>query len=282
MVKMIDSVVNLLIPEVVSGFPDIWFQQLPETKEAMGLDPKRLQQGVPLEEIISQMDEAEVEIALLHAIDLGPWQIRIPAEAVAQAVAQYPDRLIAGAVGVDPFSGMESVRKLERYVRDFGFRSLHFFPHWLGRPPNDAIYYPFYSKCVELDIAVCMQIRMASQNFLRNLATPGAIDEVAAYFPELRIVGLHGGWPWLEEFMGLMLKHPNFYVTTSTYPPREWDSKFIAFINGKGQKKVIFGSGAPMGKGGIKGYLSGVKDIGLSEEAQNNFFSGNARRVFKL
>ena len=282
MLKIIDSVVNLLTPDVVGSFPEIWFKQQSGSKEAMGLDSRRLFEGVPLDEIIAQMDEAGVGTALLHAIDLAHWQIKIPVEAVAQSIETYPDRLIAGAVGVNPFEGMESVRKLEMYVKEYGFRALHFFPHWIGRAPNDAIYYPFFAKCVELDIAVCMQIRMASQNFLRNLATPDTIDEIAAYFHELRIVGLHGGLPWLDEFMGLMLKHANFYVTTSTYPPRDWDSKFIKFMNGKGQEKVIFGSGAPMVRGGIKGYLSGIADLGLTEETLRKFFQENAKRVFKV
>ena len=282
MAQMIDSVVNLLTPDVVSSFPEVWFKQQSGSKEAMGLDSRKLFEGVPLEDIVSQMDEAGVETALLHAIDLGHWQIRIPVDAVAQSIERYPGRFIAGAVGVNPYLGMESVRKLEAYVKDYGFRALHLFPHWLDRAPNDAIYYPFYSKCVELDIAVCIQIRMASQHFLRNLARPEAIDEIAAYFPELRIVGLHGGLPWLDEFMGLMLKHSNLYVTTSTYPPREWDSKFIAFMNAKGQQKVIFGSGAPMVKGGIKGYLSGIGELGLSDETLSKYFVENAKRVFKL
>jgi predicted TIM-barrel fold metal-dependent hydrolase len=95
-------------------------------------------------------------------------------------------------------------------------------------------------------------------------------------------VGLHAGLPWLEEFMALMLKHPNFFVTTSTYAPRDCDSKFVSFINGKGQEKVIFGSGAPMVKGGIKGYLSGIQDLGLSEQTLSKYFQENAQRVFKL
>ena len=80
--------VNLLTPDVVGSFPEVWFKQLSGSKEAMGLDSKRLFEGLPLEEIISQMDQAEVETALLHAIDLGHWQIRIPVEAGAQSVSR--------------------------------------------------------------------------------------------------------------------------------------------------------------------------------------------------
>lgn len=282
MVKIIDSVLNFLTPAVVKSFPEIWFKQALGPKESMGLDSQRLFLGVEVEEMLSLMDEAGVEKSLVHAMDLAHWGIRVPAELVAQCVNEHPDRLIAGAVGVDPYKGMESVRMLEKYVRDYGFRSLHFFPHWIGRPPNDAIYYPFYAKCIELDIAVCIQIRMASQNFLRNVARPESIDEVASYFPELRIVGLHGGAPWLQEYMALMLKHPNLYVTTSTFAPRDWDDQFVKFVNGKGRDKVIFGSASPMVRGGIKGFLAGIQDLDLAEETQRKFFRENAERVFKL
>jgi uncharacterized protein len=288
MVRIIDSVVNFFTPEVVSSFPDVWFKLFSSLRgeesfaEAIGMDLRDISQGVALEEILSEMDEAGVERALLHAIDLAYWGIRIPAEAVARAVEKYPDRFIAGAVGVNPYQGMASVQRLEAYVLDYGFRSAHFLPHWIGRPPNDAIYYPFYAKCVELDIAVCIQIRMAHQNFNRDLMRPEYIDEVAAYFPELRIVGLHAGWPWLEEYMALMLKHPNLYVTASNYPPKEWDNKFIGFVNGKGQDKVIFGSVAPTIKGGTNALVSGVGELGLSEEVERKYFRDNANRVFKL
>ena len=57
--------------------------------------------------------------------------------------------------GLDPtMSGVE----LERAVRDLGFIGAHFYPHWFELAPDHARWYPFYAKCVELDIPVQMQV----------------------------------------------------------------------------------------------------------------------------
>ena len=54
--------------------------------------------------------------------------------------------------------GMDGVRQLETAVKDFGFIGAHLYPHWFELPPNHAKYYPFYAKCIELDIPVQMQV----------------------------------------------------------------------------------------------------------------------------
>ena len=282
MIKVIDTVVGLRTPEVVKSFPPVWFQQADGPKEAVGLDPQVGHEGVPLENVIAQMDETGVEKGLLYAPDMGTWGVRVPAEAVIQAVEKYPERLVPGAVGVNPHKGMKAVRELEGYVREYGFKSLHLFPHWLERPANDAIYYPFYAKCVELDIPVFIQIRMPSQDFLRSHGRPQYIEDVAVYFPELRIVGLHLGWPWIEEFMGLLIKHPNLFMTTSGYPTSEWEPRFTRFVNSLGQDKIIFGSSTPMVKGGIKEALAGIEAQSLDESVKRKILRENAEKVFKL
>ena len=248
----------------------------------MGLDAQLVHKGMLLEDVIAQMDETGVEKGLLHIPDTGSWGIRVPAEAVVRAVEKYPGRLVAGAVGVNPHKEMQAVRELVGYVQEYGFKSLHFLPHWLERPANDAIYFPFYAKCVELDIPVFIQIRMPSQSFLRSHGRPEYIEGVAAYFPELRIVGIHMGWPWLEEFMALMIKHPNLYMTTSGYPTSEWEPKFTKFVNTLGQDQIIFGSTTPMVKGGIKEALTGIEGQPLEESVRRKVLRENAARVFKL
>jgi len=280
--KIIDAVVGLRTPEVVQSFPDVWFQQPSSAKESIGLDSEIATKGASLEEVVNQMDKAGVTKGLLHAPHMGPWGFRVRPEAVAAAVNKYPDRLVPGAIGVDPHKGMTSVRELEGCVKEYGFKSLHFFPHWLGRPANDAIYYPFYAKCVELGIPVFIQIRMPTQPFLRSHGRPEYIEEVAAYFPELKIIGLHLGWPWLQEFMALLIKHPNLYMTTSGYPTRDWDEPFRRFVSAEGQDKIIFGSATPMTRGGIQEALNGIDGHGLDENIKSKILWENAAKVFEL
>ena len=271
MAQVIDSVINLRTPEVIQGFPESDFEQCNSEFK-----------GMPLVDIISQITEAGVELGLLHASDSGRWGRNVPPHAVAQAAEKYPHQLVPGAVGVDPYKGMQSIRQLEGYVKEYGFKALHFFPHWLERPPNHAMYYPFYAKCVELDIPVFIQVSMPTQSFLKTQTRPQHIDEIATFFPELRIIGLHLGFPWLEEYMALITKQPNLFMTTSGHPTDQWEPKFTEFVNTTGQDQIIFGSAAPTVTGGIKGALSGIASQNLSDVTNRKVLYENAVNLFKL
>ena len=281
MIKVVDAVVNLRTPEIIQSFPQVWGQQSIGARDALRMDAESFK-GMPLEEIIAQMDEAGVEKALLHASDSGRSGVRVPPEAVKQAVEKYPDRLVARAVDINIYKGMQAVRELEGYIKEYGFKALHFFPHWLERPANDAIYYPFYAKCVELDIPVCMQIRSPFQPVLRSYGHPKYVEPVAVDFPELRIVGLHLALPWLEEYMALLTMLLNLYMTTSVHPTSDWEPKFTRFVNTVGQDKIIFGSASPYVKGGIKEAVEGIEGQKLCESVTMKVLRENAVRVFKL
>ena len=282
MAKIIDAVLILHTPEIVRSFPKVWFDQLTSAREGVGLDNQVGLTGVPLEHIIAQMDEAGVERGLLEAPNMAQWGIRVAPESVIQAVERYPDRLVPGGLGVNPHEGARAIRELETYVKNYGFRAAHVHPHWIDRPANEALYYPVYAKCVELNLPVFIQLKMPSQSFLRSHGRPRYIEDVATFFPELRIVGFHLGWPWVDEFIGLLTKHPNLYMTTSVYPTSSWSPGFARFVNGHGQDKIIFGSAAPMVKGGIKEALQGIASHKLDESVRRKILGENAARVFGL
>ena len=281
MIEIIDAVVNLRTPEIIQSFPNVWGQQSVGAREALKMDVASFK-GMPVEEVVSQMDEAGVQKALLHASDSGRSGVRVSPEAVNQAIKKYPDRLVAGAIGVNIYRGMQAVRELTWYVQEYGFKALHLFPHWLERPASDPIYYPFYSKCVELGIPVCMQIRIPFQRSLRSYGHPKYVEQVAVNFPELRIVGLHLALPWLDEYMELLTMFPNLYMTTSVHPTSDWEVKFNNFVNTIGQDQIIFGSASPYVKGGIKEAVNGIKGQKLDETVNIKILSANATRVFNL
>jgi len=39
--------------------------------------------------------------------------------------------------------------------------------------------------------------------------TPAILDQIAMDFPELRIAAALSGWPWVNDLVGLMRRHPN-------------------------------------------------------------------------
>ena len=195
------------------------------------------------------MDNVGVERGMLIACKCGPighpanWHL--PYELVADAVQKYPDRFY-GLAGIDPTEGMRGVRALEHAIKERGFIGAHLYPHWFEIAPDHARYYPFYAKCVELDIPIQMQVghclRYSAERPLKSVGRPITLDTLACDFPDLKLVGIHVGWPWTEEMISVAYKHPNVYIGCDAYAPKHWPKEFVHFINTFGQDKVIFGT----------------------------------------
>jgi uncharacterized protein len=207
-----------------------------------------------------QMDDAAV-IAALDAAGIGRSLITgfdekssvretfIPNELVSRLVERYPKRFIAFA-GADILRGMAALRETEHWIRDRGFRGLSLRPFMIGLPADDRRYYPFYAKCVELDVPVSIH---TSANWtsvrVSDLGHPRHIDVVAADFPELKIIMSHAGYPWVLEAVLLAWKYPNVYLELAAHRPKYfaapgagWEP-LMRYGQTTIQDKILFGTG---------------------------------------
>ncbi|EJL87111.1 putative TIM-barrel fold metal-dependent hydrolase [Polaromonas sp. CF318] len=209
-----------------------------------------------------------------------PAGVMISNDEVAAAVKADPRRVV-GIASVDITKPMEAVRELRRCVKEHGFKGLRVLPWLWGLPPDDRRYYPLYAECVELDIAFCLQVGHAGP---MRPSEPGRpipyLDHVAHEFPELRIVGGHIGFPWVNEMISVMMKHPNVYVDTSAYKASRFPREFVDYMRGPGKRKVMFGTNFPMLT--PEECLAGLETLDLGPEVQALFLAENARRVFNL
>jgi predicted TIM-barrel fold metal-dependent hydrolase len=237
--------------------------------------------------MLAMMDEAGIERALLIATKTGrlglPGSWHLPYEIVAEAVARHPGRFSALA-GLDPYEGMEGVRRLERAVRELGFVGAHMYPHWFELAPDHAKWYPFYAKCAELDVPVQMQVGQSliytPEQRLKSVGRPIALDAVACDFPELKLVGIHIGIPWTEEMIAMAWKHPNVYIGCDAHSPKYWPASFVQYVNSYGQDKVIFGTDFPVLDFGRT--REEIEALGLKEEPKRKLLRGNALRIYNL
>ena len=158
MIHAIDAVCNLWTKEINETRPQLLHDQVKYFWESYAKVSSEDYQGGTVADILSMMDRAGIQKAFLIAADLGMW--RITYEKIHETVAEYPDRFYALA-GINPEEGMKGVRRLEKAVKEMGFKGAHVYPHWFKTPPNDRIYYPFYAKCgwpwVEQALAVALK-----------------------------------------------------------------------------------------------------------------------------
>ena len=138
-----------------------------------------------------------------------------------------------------------------------------------------------YAECIELDVPFCLQVGHTGPLLTSETGRPiPYLENVALEFPELRIVAGHIGAPWTQEIISLATKFPNLYIDTSAYKATRYPADFVEFMRGRGARKVLFGTNYPMLT--ASDCLEGVEALGLGEETQELFLSGNARSVFGL
>lgn len=235
--------------------------------------------GTGTEGTIAEMDRAGVRFGLIGGVDHPHSQT--PNDWVAEQVKKYPDRLIRIA-GVNAEKGMAAVRELEDLVKNGGCRGLRIFPYGHKRPPNHAVFYPLYAKCIELDIPVQMQMGHTAPMLPSEVGRPIYLDEVAIHFPELRIVAAHLGYPWTDEMISIAWKHPNVYIDTTAHTPRYFQPQFVQYLKTYGQDKVIFGTSFPGTLPSIKKALDELDALNLKPEAREKFLWKNAAKVWKI
>jgi hypothetical protein len=282
-IRAIDCVVNPITPEIMRLRP-AWSTEFWKGKFGRG---SGLAQGVSHEQMLSMMDRAGIERAFLIATKTGrlglPGSWHLPYEIVAEAVRMHPGRFY-GLAGLDPTEGMAGVRSLEHAVRELGFIGAHMYPHWFELAPDHARWYPFYAKCVELDVPVQMQVGQsliyAPEQRLRSVGRPITLDAIACDFPELKLIGIHVGIPWTDEMIAMSWKHANVYIGTDAHSPKYWPEQFVHFINTFGQDKVLFGTDFPVLD--FSRTLEEIAALGLRQDAMRKLLRDNALRIYKL
>jgi predicted TIM-barrel fold metal-dependent hydrolase len=249
--------------------------------------PPEMRTGVSMEDYVAKMDRAGIERSLLIAVRAGDMRMKysfaIPYERVAAYCEQFPGRF-HGLAGIDPSRGMEGLRELERGIREYGFVGAHLYPHWFELAPDHAKYYPFYAKCCELDVPIMMQIGHCldyqRDRILPSVGRPITLDRVAIDFPELKLIGIHLGWPWTEEMIAVCFKHANVHMAGDAYAPKHWPKEYIHYINSWGQDKCLFGTDWPVID--PERAMREVEELELREDAKKKFLRDNAIRLFRL
>jgi predicted TIM-barrel fold metal-dependent hydrolase len=249
--------------------------------------PEHARTGVPMSDYVAKMDRAGIERSLLVAVRAGDMRIKhsfaIPYERIAEYCEQFPGRF-HGLAGIDPSRMMAGLRELERGINEFGFVGAHLYPHWFEQPPDAACYYPFYAKCCELDVPIMMQIGHCldyqRDRILPSVGRPITLDRVAIDFPELKLIGIHLGWPWTEEMIAVCFKHSNAYMAGDAYAPKHWPDEYIRYVDSWGQDKCLFGTDWPVID--PERAMQELEQLPIRKESRAKLLRENAMRLFRL
>ena len=205
---------------------------------------------------------------------------------VAELLRQYPGRFI-GLARISGLHGMRGVRELEGRVREQKFHALGISALVDGIPASDRRYYPLYAKAAELDIPVRVY---SSMNYATDrpydLGHPRHLDQVAIDFPELTLIGGLGGWPWVNEMVALVRRHPKLHLDTSAHrakylgqPGSGWEM-LMQFGNTLIQDKVLVGLSAGLVGQPHETLIQEYMALPLKDTVKEKWLYRNAARVF--
>src|SRR5215470_2992001 len=99
------------------------------------------------------------------------------------------------ANGLNLLRPMPSLRLLQSFVADYPVACALVGPAFWGDgmyTPENAVYYPLYTKCCELDLPLCMNAGLPGPRIPGEAQNPIYFDRVCVRFPELKLCMMHG------------------------------------------------------------------------------------------
>ncbi len=223
---------------------------------------------------LREMDRYGIERALITVSEED--------KTAQRALRRHPDRFIASCQS-DPNRGMEDVRRIQRMYEEFGIKAVAAFPAGClpQVPINDKRFYPVYARCVELDVPICVCVGVPGPRIPMATQHVELVDEVCWFFPELKFVMRHGGEPWTDLAVKLMLKWPNLYYSTSAFAPGDYPRPIVDYANTRGADKILYAGSFPMGLT-LERIFHELPEVPFRDHVWPKFLRENALRVFDL
>ena len=246
---------------------------------------------VPVRTIDEMADEFRRDdvLAVLLAWDAETASGRPPTtnEFVAECVRRHPDAFL-GFASVDPWKGEAAVDGLRHAVEDLGLRGLKLHPGCQLFAPNDERVYPLYQAAVDLGIPVLFHTGTTGLGaglpggggIKLGYCRPIFLDDVAADFPELTIVGAHPSWPWQDEMLAVAQHKSNVYIDLSGWAPRRIDAGLIRYVNSFLGERTLFGTDYPFLT--PERWLREFADLPIKDELRPKILRDNAARVLGI
>jgi len=213
--------------------------------------------------------------------------VPISNDEVAASVRRHPDVLI-GFGSVDPWKGDGAIREIERCVLELGLRGMKFEQTAQRFMPDDQRFFPIWDTCSRLAIPVIFHTGMAGigvntpggSGIRLKYANPMPLDDVAAEFPELTIIGAHPAWPWQEEMLAIARHKANVYIDLSGWAPKYFPSSLVHHADTLLQDKVLFGSDFPIIE--TERWLAEFEDLPIRDSVREKILKSNAVRILGI
>jgi predicted TIM-barrel fold metal-dependent hydrolase len=237
--------------------------------------PTSMFDPVDLTELLDEMDANGVTRAILMD------NLATPSVTARRFVQARPDRFSLAIGGLDLLKPMPSLRELTAVVNDLPVSYAVVGPSFWGDgqyPPSDAVYYPLYTKCAEIELPLCVNTGLPGPPIPGEVQNPIHLDRVCVRFPELKLCMIHGADPWWDIAIRLLIKYRNLRLMTSAWSPKRLPDSLLHYMRTRGPNKVIFASDWPVLR--QSRVIPEAVALDLPPEVMDNYLYNNADEFF--
>ena len=228
-----------------------------------------------LPELVDDMDAHGVERAILLT------NLKADKDRAQRYASARPDRFAVGVGGLNLLRPVKSLRELTAFAKDHPVAYVVVGPSFWGDgmyPPNDAVYYPLYAKCCELDIPVCLNTGIPGPPLPADVQNPIHLDRVCIRFPELKLCMIHGADPWWDVAIRLMIKYRNLRLMTSAWSPKRLPESLLHYMRTRGKDRILFASDYPVLS--LERTLDEARKLDLEDDVRDGWLYRNGKSFF--
>ena len=268
--KVIDCLVNVHFGETVQQ--PAWMLAV---RDNYFKGAKSMYETVDMGTLLDEMDEQGVRKAILMN------SLSKPSNTVSKFVEAHPDRFSMSIGGFDLLRPVAHLRELTAMTADLPVSYAAVGPSFWGDgqyPPSDAVYYPLYAKCAELELPLCINTGIPGPPIPGEVQNPIHLDRVCVRFPELKLCMIHGADPWWDVAIRMLIKYPNLRLMTSAWSPKRLPESLLHYMRTRGPNKIIFGSDWPVLS--QRRLIPEAEALGLPDDVLDNYLYNNAQEFF--
>jgi len=238
-----------------------------------------------LELFMEEMDDACVDKGILVGRQAG--HRIVSNDDIAELRDTYPERFPVALAGINGSDVAVALEEIERTIKGMGFNGIAVDPGWWVPPlyVDDERTYPIYAKCAELGGMLYLTCSLMQGPDI-SYAEPFRIQRVANDFPTLRIVVVHGAFPFTNEMLGVMIANsalgnlwvlPDFFQFIAGFAgAQDWVDAANHYLG----DRMLYASSYPVRP--LKQSLEEFRRFSYKPEVLDNLLWKNAADLFGI
>jgi uncharacterized protein len=224
---------------------------------------------------------------LLHTKFLPVEEIREHHDYAFSVQRANSDAIFGHWLQFDPSRPLEAIREFDRALAaSAGFIGLCVNGQVTRVPASDPRWNPFYDLAKESRTPIMISTGLtgigqglpAGGGIVLDHGQPRHIDDVAARYPELRILAARPAWPWQDEMLAILRHKPNVSYELHGWGPRQFTPSLKAAIKGRLQDRVMWGCDFPVLR--YEKLIQDWESEGYSDSVLRKVLSENAKKYF--